>query len=591
MNGLAAVFVFCLLGMLACGRDGGPCREANAERVDGVCVCPAGSRTIGRACVFDADASLDAAGNASSTTDAGVNARPSGDDAATSGRVNLADAMARVSDADDGGRNRDDPRTTDGVDSTSDAALATPPNALGDTCKVDAQLRCTMIGSGTRQQCKDGHWTETEACMAGEVCDSAETSGGTTACRPVIEACKGNGDQPACDGAVMQFCGKSGLATRSKPCGSKSQCELGLAHGACAPCVPGTFRCSGATLEKCTTDGQSFESSTPACSSAALCNAQAGACTMSTCLAGSKTCNGDTLQTCNATLTGFEDTPCGSGLCDAVGRQCDVCVANTKSCDGNSVKTCNAQGQSYGMTRCPTEKPLCTGNGTCVQCEQATDCAALGECSVAACNTANGSCASTFKASGVPCSKGVCDGRGNCGPAPTCGDGIQNQATEECDDGNFVQEDDCLNNCKAATCGDGVLHRSGTASKVEQCDLSVQGSSPWKCSNDCKKNSMYTGCANDGNCSAGESCQAGLTICTKSCPTGGVFDLASGCPAPQKPNSGLRSMCTSGFVKLCVVTGCGSDSDCPDGSWCFREGPGDAADPNYLSSSCTNSTR
>lgn len=590
MNRLSAVFALCLLEVFACGRDDGPCRTANAERVQGVCRCPVGTRISRNSCVFDSDASLDAGVSAALATDAGTSTPPSRDDAATTGHAGRADATAPVSYADAGGVKRDgDPVTSDGsVDDIGDSADATA--ALGDLCTVEALHRCSMVGSSNRQRCNGGRWTEIEPCSGGEVCDGAGSSDGSVVCRRLVEACKGNADKPACDGSLMQFCGKSGLATRSTSCGSRMQCELGLKHGTCAPCVPGTFRCSGATLEKCSADGQSFEAMAPSCSSAALCNAQAGACTMSACVAGSKTCSGDTLQTCNATLTGFEDTPCGAGLCDAVGKQCDLCVANTKACDGNSVKTCNVQGQGYTTTRCPTDKPLCTGNGTCVQCEQSADCAATGECTAATCNTANGSCVFNFKASGVACSKGICDGVGNCGPAPTCGDGIKNQPTEDCDDGNFVQEDDCLNNCKAAACGDGVLHRVGTASALEPCDLSVQRTSPWKCSNDCKTTSMYTGCATDSNCSPGESCQGGVMICTKLCPTGGTFDLASGCPAPQKPSSGLRSMCPLNFVKLCAVTDCGSDSDCPDGTRCMRNTSGPTNDPSYYSSVCSNTT-
>ena len=38
----------------------------------------------------------------------------------------------------------------------------------------------------------------------------------------------------------------------------------------------------------------------------------------------------------------------------------------------------------------------------------------------------------------------------------TCGDG-QVQAGEDCDDGNEVETDSCLQNCKRARCGDGIL--------------------------------------------------------------------------------------------------------------------------------------
>jgi cysteine-rich repeat protein len=279
--------------------------------------------------------------------------------------------------------------------------------------------------------------------------------------------------------------------------------------------------------------------------------------------------------------------PCGAGLCDSMGKQCDVCVANSKTCDGNSVKTCNALGQGYATARCPSEKPLCTGNGNCVACEQARDCPAASECSVAMCNSASGSCAATFKAAGAACSAGLCDGRGNCGPAPKCGDGIKNQPSEDCDDGNVVQEDDCLSNCKSARCGDGVLNRLGTASTREACDLSVQGTSPWECSASCVKTSIYTGCASADDCADDAGCGPGL--CTAACSNPGVVGAASGCSAPQKPGSNLKPHCTLNLVQMCVLVGCGTDSDCPDGTRCIRQDTSvDRNDPNYFNSLCAN---
>ncbi len=50
-------------------------------------------------------------------------------------------------------------------------------------------------------------------------------------------------------------------------------------------------------------------------------------------------------------------------------------------------------------------------------------------------------------------------------PAPiVCGDGVT-EGDEECDDGNVVDEDACLSNCRVASCGDGVIHGG-----VEECD-------------------------------------------------------------------------------------------------------------------------
>ena len=47
-----------------------------------------------------------------------------------------------------------------------------------------------------------------------------------------------------------------------------------------------------------------------------------------------------------------------------------------------------------------------------------------------------------------------------------CGDGVVRAGIEECDDGNSDEGDECLNDCSAATCGDGIVHVG-----MEECDM------------------------------------------------------------------------------------------------------------------------
>ncbi len=76
---------------------------------------------------------------------------------------------------------------------------------------------------------------------------------------------------------------------------------------------------------------------------------------------------------------------------------------------------------------------------------------------IAACDCPNlnpspGQCqSSTCGACGNPVTKCSTE------PAPYCGDGKTNQASEECDDGNSNNNDACLNNCKKAKCGDSYI--------------------------------------------------------------------------------------------------------------------------------------
>lgn len=71
---------------------------------------------------------------------------------------------------------------------------------------------------------------------------------------------------------------------------------------------------------------------------------------------------------------------------------------------------------------------------------------------------------------------------------PYCGDGSTQSGKEECDDGNLAENDDCLNNCKAAYCGDGKIRSNpANTAQTEVCDAgSLKGTYEGGCSDDCK---------------------------------------------------------------------------------------------------------
>lgn len=181
-------------------------------------------------------------------------------------------------------------------------------------------------------------------------------------------------------------------------------------------------------------------------------------------------------------------------------------------------------------------------------------------------------CGTTFAIAGTPCLGGICDGKGTCGPAPTCGDGIVNQASEQCDDGNHIDEDDCLTNCKAAVCGDGLVNRYGTdADLKEECDPKSPGASAWNCSA-CKRSTMYLSCSSPADCSDGEACYVSWNKrCSKECNAGpstglGLLGPATGCPTPPAP---LSAFCNRALA-VCIVVNCRSTADCPPGELCTQ---------------------
>jgi cysteine-rich repeat protein len=96
------------------------------------------------------------------------------------------------------------------------------------------------------------------------------------------------------------------------------------------------------------------------------------------------------------------------------------------------------------------------------------------------------------------------------------------QGSEECDDGNLVNSDDCLNNCMYAQCGDGVKHEG-----VEACDDGNDLDSD-ACLSSCKLAKCGDGVAwegteeCDGEDLAGTTCadfgfQQGLPFCDSGC--------------------------------------------------------------------------
>ena len=86
---------------------------------------------------------------------------------------------------------------------------------------------------------------------------------------------------------------------------------------------------------------------------------------------------------------------------------------------------------------------------------------------------------------GSDCGDGVCY-KGHCLPRPQCnGDGII-QSGEVCDDGNFINDDGCTNDCLPARCGDGVVRKDldPTHPDYEDCESGLAYGSR-VCRSDC----------------------------------------------------------------------------------------------------------
>lgn len=267
-------------------------------------------------------------------------------------------------------------------------------------------------------------------------------------------------------------------------------------------------------------------------------------------------CEAGPVNTCNGC------DPLSHPISQACGDESiDVCVPGSKTCADGTIKTCDAQGRGFSTTACPSERPICAGNGSCAQCARASDCPLASECAIADCQSGN--CVTSLKAAGSTCSRDICDAKGTCGPAPTCGDGIVNQPSEQCDDGNGSNIDDCVSTCKLAVCGDGFINSTGPNRNIENCEPGVGGETAWTCDMArCQRQTMYKACTSRSDCGADESCYLGN--CSRSCSPSDGLGSETDCPAPPPP---LSAWCQSGTV-LCRLVNCSVNPECPRGQQC-----------------------
>lgn len=121
----------------------------------------------------------------------------------------------------------------------------------------------------------------------------------------------------------------------------------------------------------------------------------------SVCNDGGYRCAADTLQRCTKDGNAWESVEvCEPGQCDMDVRGCRVCSPGASRCMGTQVVSCNAEGTEATQTECAAPTPVCQ-NGACVECFVDTDCAA-DSCSKRTCTA--GKCGASMPAAfGTEC--------------------------------------------------------------------------------------------------------------------------------------------------------------------------------------------
>jgi hypothetical protein len=521
-----------------------------------------------------------------------------------------AETLAGRDAAKDGGTARDsmfDRDVRDAVDRKSDAGPADlPAEPASAACDEEGAIRCTESGTALRQRCTDGAWVEHDVCQEGSVCDEAKGRG---ACRELAALCVGNAGKPVCEREKMHFCDEEAGISRTETCKSERHCTQGRTAGRCPECLPGEYRCVAEKLEVCADDGSAFRTS-QTCASAALCNEAAGACTSAPCRSDAAMCVGDELRTCKADESGFNPgTQCMPGLCDAVGKQCDNCQPG-KSCAGNSVLSCSADGQMLTMQACAAPRPVCAGEGLCVECTAASPCAQPADaCKSASCDVARGMCSVINRPSGSTCPGGRCNEGGRCvgcltasdcprsqqecveatcGAGGTCGT-AQKRAGTSCRTGVCDGAGECVECTSDAACTTGMLRRcaanrcvqctsaahcgpsetcsrnvcvakcgNGTIDDGEECEQGVAGWTTQTCNSTTCRRTAYLACTTNAQCQFNEECQQG--VCTTSCWGSTSEDSQGMCKT-------IPTHTKSCYLDICFVR-CSNTGGCPSGLFC-----------------------
>ena len=164
-----------------------------------------------------------------------------------------------------------------------------------------------------------------------------------------------------------------------------------------------------------------------------------------------------------------------------------------------------------------------------------------------------------FATGGTPGTGGASSRQGTAPPG--CGDGVVNQQSEQCDDGNTLAGDGCSGTCQVEpnhtcppqggacsvsfTCGDGVVNPG------EVCDQGQYQGSPG-CSADCETQDPGY------NCVPGQPCVAAATCGNGRIEPGETCD-------PPNPGNGCSTTCQAEPGWRCVPGSCSKLPSCGDG--------------------------
>ncbi len=350
----------------------------------------------------------------------------------------------------------------------------------GDTC---AAKKCTGTPIDIKTECGDGNPCTTDtcdkiagcvyaantgncsdgnACTIGDVCADKACKSGTNTCTCQQDSeCASKEDGNFCNGTL--FCDKSGPSNQCKVNPATIVTCNTSGDGQCdqTTCIPATGVCAVGNLP----DGKSCDADGTVCTSN-------DACLNGVCTAGpQKNCNDNNVCTDDAcdSVQGCLNTN-NVSPCDADGNACTMndtcsgklCIAGPKkvcndgidctadACDQVS-GSCVFDGTAMTGAACDdknvcTVSDKCDGKGNCVG-GAAASCDDGNACTIDSCASSNG-CSHVTATDHTTCGTTLWCVAGACVAKVFCGDGVVNQASEQCDDGNNSNGDGCDSACQ-----------------------------------------------------------------------------------------------------------------------------------------------
>lgn len=356
-----------------------------------------------------------------------------------------------------------------------------------------------------------------------------------------------------CSGSELQVC-KSHSYSTLETCTDPGRCNA--LRQSCLDCTPGSFRCTGDTLEQCNLEGSAFEL-VQTCSKGgcvaeddggfcrvcepgeALCESQERTFSSSGTPAGNRNRVHESLRVCNGQGSGtyqLEICDFRAPICDPAEQRCLLCSPGEALCNGSQLLTCNEDGLGTTLSadcghpaRCDAQEPGCRP-ATCVNPSGSAS-----PQGTVLCRGASGTELSLCSASGMWELLDLCDS------VESCEGGLEprrclDEADNYCVPGTSKCEGDELSICAPisepesfgpsgarwhlyATCSEGcVVSESGVAECAE-----ADGSLPYSDPVVCMPGSPETlDCSGDtcepSSCDSGDLCGGTVWGCTSCIP-------------------------------------------------------------------------